>query len=222
VSRIALITGASRGIGRAIAEAFQTAGWELLTPSREELDLASPESVLSYCERAKEQEIQALVNNAGINIIQPLSAIGEEDWQKMFQINVTAPRQLIQAVTPGMRRKKHGRIVNISSIFGVVSRQHRASYSVTKAAINALTRTAAIELGPDQILVNSVCPGYVETELTHQNNSPEQLRNICEAIPLGRLAQPREIASVVRFLCSEENSYLTGQNILIDGGFTCQ
>ena len=139
----------------------------------------------------------------------------------MLQINVTAPRKLLQAVIGGMASRHWGRIVNISSVFGVVSRARRAAYSATKAAINGLTRSAAIELGPDGIIVNAVCPGYVETDLTYINNSQAEIDAIKQTIPLRRLAAPREIARLVAFLCSDSNSYLTGQTIIADGGFTC-
>jgi 3-oxoacyl-[acyl-carrier protein] reductase len=102
-----------------------------------------------------------------------------------------------------------------------VTKEQRAAYSTVKSGLNGLTRTLAVELGPSNVLVNAVGPGYVETELTRQNNSPEDLKRIANSIPLGRLAQPAEIAKFVAFLCSDDNSYTTGQLLLIDGGFTC-
>lgn len=220
--RTVLITGAARGIGKAIAEQFSSHGWNLLTPARSELDLARDESVERFCQRLADSHVDALVNNAGINYLGALAEIEEHRWNEMLQVNITAPRRLIDAVAAKMRVTGWGRIVGISSIFGIVSRERRAAYSVTKAALNALTRAAAIELGAHKILVNTVCPGYVETDLTRANNSPEEIAAICKTIPLQRLATPREIAKVVYFLCSEENTYITGQSIVVDGGFVVQ
>ena len=220
--RTALITGATRGIGKAVAQEFANAGWQLLTPTREQLNLADSASLEHFCKNLAGQKIDALVNNAGINYLDALADIDDEHWNEMLQVNVTAPRRLIQAVAPAMREAAWGRIVNVSSIFSLVSRAKRGAYSTTKAALNALTRTAAIELGPHGILVNALCPGYVETEMTSANNSPTEIAAICQNIPLGRLAQAAEIACVIAFLCSESNSYITGQTIVVDGGFICQ
>ena len=112
--------------------------------------------------------------------------------------------------------------MNISSIYALVTRERRVSYSSTKAALLGLTRAAAVELAQHGILVNAVCPGFVETALTRQNNTTEELAEIARSIPLGRLAHVEDIASVVAFLCSEENRYLTGQALVVDGGFTCK
>ncbi len=109
----------------------------------------------------------------------------------------------------------------MSSIFGIVTRAQRAAYSTTKAGLAGLTRTMAVEMGRDNVLVNCVAPGYVGTELTRQNNSDEDLERIAETIPVGRLAEPAEIAKFVAFLCSEDNTYITGQVLVADGGFTC-
>jgi 3-oxoacyl-[acyl-carrier protein] reductase len=128
----------------------------------------------------------------------------------------------MQALAPSMVSRGWGRIVNLSSIFSIVSRERRAAYSATKAAVNSLTRTAAIEFGPGGVLVNAVCPGYVETDMTTINNSPAEIEKIASSIPLRRFAKPAEIAKVVCYLCSESNSYITGQTIIADGGFTCQ
>jgi 3-oxoacyl-[acyl-carrier protein] reductase len=112
--------------------------------------------------------------------------------------------------------------VNIGSAFSVVSHEGRAAYSSAKSGLLGLTRTAAIEGGADGVLVNAVAPGYVRTDLTEQNNTPERIAEICEAIPMGRLAEPEEVAKLVTFLASEDNTYVTGQLISIDGGFLCQ
>jgi 3-oxoacyl-[acyl-carrier protein] reductase len=120
-----------------------------------------------------------------------------------------------------MEAQQWGRILNISTIFSMVTKERRAAYSMTKAALNALTRSAAVEYGPSGILVNALAPGYVDTALTRQNNSPEAIAAITQTIPLRRMAQPEELALTAAFLVSEQNSYLTGQTLVVDGGFTC-
>jgi 3-oxoacyl-[acyl-carrier protein] reductase len=217
--RKALVTGASRGIGSAIAEALRGAGLEVVSPPRSELDLLEPASIDRFIEAHRDGGISVLVNNAGINPIEALEEISTENWSRTLQINLNAPFRLIQGLSIGMKEKGWGRIVNISSIWAVVSKEKRISYSSAKSALTGLTRTSAVELAPYGVLVNAVCPGFVETELTRANNPPEALEAIRQTIPLGRLAQPEEIARLVAFLCSEHNTYITGQSIVIDGGF---
>lgn len=218
----ALVTGASRGIGRAIASTLRHDGFEVLAPSRSELDLAAPTSIRSYLKALSVTGVDILVNNAGINTLGSLDDLQDEDWAAMLQTNLTSIMALTRGLAPGMRARGGGRIVNISSIFSLVSKEKRAAYSATKAGLNGFTRAAAVELAPSGILVNAVCPGYIDTELTRRNNSPEDLKTIIEAIPLGRLAETTEIARFVAFLCSQANTYITGQIIAIDGGFTCR
>ena len=218
--RRALVTGGSRGIGRAMVEELTRRGVDVLTPERAELDLLNPDSIKSFITAHATSGIDILINNAGINHIRALTELEESTWADMLQVNLTAPLQLIQGFSPGMRAQRWGRILNISSIFSLVTKANRAAYSSTKAGLNGLTRACAVELAPHQILVNALCPGYVETEMTSRNNSTADLNAIGAAIPLGRLAQPQEIARLAAFLCSEENSYCTGQLIVADGGFT--
>jgi len=216
----ALVTGASRGIGQAIAQQLAADGYKVLTPSRAEMNLESSKSINFYLS-SLHQRVDILVNNAGINRIAALDEVNDKDLQDTLQINLVAPLQLIRTVALGMRENKFGRIVNISSIWSVVSRAGRISYSMSKAAINGMTRSLAIELAPFNILVNAVAPGYVLTDLTRHNNSEAELQKIGETIPLQRLADPAEIAEVVAFLCSHKNTYLTGQTIIVDGGYSC-
>jgi NAD(P)-dependent dehydrogenase (short-subunit alcohol dehydrogenase family) len=219
--RRAFVTGGSRGIGAALAGELSRQGFEVWSPGRAELDLSDPSSIDRFT-RAHAGSVDVLVNNAGINFLKALPELDAATWEQMRQVNVAAPLRLIQWVTPFMRAQKWGRILNISSIFSLVTRERRGAYSMTKAALNALTRSAAVELGPDGILVNALCPGYVETEMTSRNNSPAELEKIRETIPLRRLALPEELARVAGFLCSEQNNYITGQAVVADGGFTCQ
>ena len=217
----ALITGASRGIGAAIASKFAKEGINVLAPTRNDLDLSSGESINSFLSSLK-QRVDILVNNAGINVLSGITEITSSNIQDTFQINLFAPIQLTKGISTQMMDRKFGRIVNISSIWSVISRAKRVTYSASKAGINGLTRTLAIELAPYNILVNSVAPGYVNTELTRKNNSEQEIKSSQNTIPLLRLAEPEEIAEVVFFLSSERNTYITGQVITVDGGFTCQ
>jgi 3-oxoacyl-[acyl-carrier protein] reductase len=217
----ALVTGASRGIGAAIVQRLMADGCNVLAPTRQEMDLESNTSIDAYLSQIKDH-IDILVNDAGINRISILSDIKDQDVDDTLQINLIAPLRIIREVSPHMQKKGFGRILNISSVWSVVSRPGRISYTMSKAALNGMTRSLAVELAPYNILVNAVAPGYVLTDLTRQNNSEAELETIRKTIPLLRLAEPQEIANIVAFLCSEQNTYLTGQTIVIDGGFTCQ
>jgi 3-oxoacyl-[acyl-carrier protein] reductase len=221
-ARTALLTGAARGIGAAIAAALTECGIRIVSPSRQELDLADPASVDRFIAANSVVPVDILVNNAGINVIKPLEKIDDAVWDAMFQVDLRAPFQLLRAFAPQMKARGWGRVVNLSSVFSLVSRERRIAYTTMKSGLNGLTRAAAVELGPYGVLVNAVCPGYVETALTRENNSPAELEEIRATIPLRRLAQPAEIARFVAFLCSDDNTYITGQMLAIDGGFTCQ
>jgi 3-oxoacyl-[acyl-carrier protein] reductase len=218
--RRALVTGASRGIGKAIAARLQRGGAKVLTPPRQELELLSNASIDSYL-AALPEPVDILVNDAGINRLGSAVEASDGDIQDTLQINLVAPLRLVRGLAPGMMERRYGRIVNISSIWSVVSKPRRITYAASKSGLNGLTRTLAVELAPYNILVNAVAPGFVLTEMTRQNNTEADLEAICRTIPAERLARPEEIAEVVAFLCSEANSYLTGQTLLVDGGFTC-
>lgn len=219
--RVALITGASRGIGAATAGLFKKAGARVLTPSRSELDLSDNSSIERYVSSV-EGSIDILVNNAGINFLAGLEELDQEVLGQTLQVNLVAPLILTQLVAKKMKANRYGRVVNISSIWSVVAKERRLAYAASKSAMNGVTRTLAIELGEHGILVNAIAPGYVNTELTSQNNSPEQIQLISNSIPLHRLAEPEEIAEMVAFLCSEKNSYMTGQVLVVDGGYVCR
>lgn len=222
-NRTALVTGGARGIGFAIASELRQRGLAVLSPTRKDLDLADPASVNAFL-AAQERNgppIDILVNNAGINHLAAVGDIAEDLWAEMVQVNLTAPLRLAQWCSRAMASRKWGRIVNVSSIFSVVTKERRSAYSAVKAGLNGLTRTLAVELGQHNVLVNAVGPGYVETEMTRQNNTHAEMERIAQSIPVRRLGQPAEIAKFVGFLCSDENTYITGQLILIDGGFTC-
>lgn len=214
-----LITGGSRGIGKATADCFRFHGYEVFTPTRSELDLLDKASVQAFLHR-QECGFDIIVNNAGINPLANLEHVNQDDLDSILQVNLEAPLMLLKGLVPYMKRNRYGRIVNISSIWGVVSKPGRVMYSATKYGIKGITNALAVELGSDNILVNSVCPGYTNTELTKQNVPPEEQVRISSNIPLGRFAEPAEIAALIFFLCSEQNTYITGQHIAIDGGYT--
>jgi 3-oxoacyl-[acyl-carrier protein] reductase len=220
-SRTVLITGGARGIGAAISRALAAQGHLIIAPARSDLDLSDLSSVEAWISKNHALPIDILINNAGINILNPIASITIASWQAMLQTNLTSAILLIQAFAPAMEAQRWGRILNISTIFSMVTKERRSAYSMTKAALNALTRSAAVEYGPSGILVNALAPGYVDTELTRQNNSLEALEAITSTIPLRRMAEPEELALAAAFLVSEQNSYLTGQTIAVDGGFTC-
>ncbi len=218
MSKKILITGGSKGIGQAIKIELEAKGFECIAPSSTELDLSDLHSIESYLS-ALNDDIYGLVNNAGINILADIVSIDIANFETMMRVNVEAPLKLIQHVIHGMKRNNRGRIVNISSIWGVRSKERRTLYSITKFGINGMTKALARELGEFNILVNSVAPGYVNTELTQKNVPTLEQEKIKKEIPLGRFAEPSEIAKVVAFLISDDNAYITGQTIITDGGF---
>ena len=222
MKRTVFITGGSRGIGAAICAAFERAGYHTIAPDRKKLDLAQPEAVAKYLRAGGEWNVDVLVNNAGVNLVRPIEEMKLSDWARVVDTNLTAGFQLLQAFIPHMKKKRWGRVINISSIYAQLGRAGRLPYSASKAGLIGLTRTAAVELGEFNILVNAVCPGFVDTEMTRANNSDSVLRELCEQTPLKRLGRPEEIAGLTLFLGSEQNSFITGQAIFIDGGFSSQ
>lgn len=243
--KVALVTGATRGIGKAIAETLWASGAEVyLTGTKQEeidslnaevkaqgierkhylcVDLSSEFSLKRFLMELDEiPQIDICVNNAGINIVREFTEVPFEEFMKVQQINVFGPRMILNVVVPKMKAKKYGRIVNIASIWSVINRPGRSSYGISKNAIHGLTKALSIELAADNIMVNSVSPGFTMTELTVRTNTPEQLVELGNKVAAHRLADPQEQANVVAFLCSEQNSYMTGQNLVVDGGYTLE
>lgn len=231
VNKTVFVTGATRGIGQAVATAFRVAGANVVgtgTQSRSagdvddyvQADFGDVEQIRACAEFVRRTEPDILINNAGINKNLPFVDIDPRDFQRIQQVNVFAPFSLCQAAIPGMKRKGWGRIVNISSIWGKISKEHRASYSASKFALDGLTLALAVEHAADGILANCVAPGFTDTELTHRMLGEEGIRQIVATVPARRMASVEEIARFVVWLGSPENSYITGQNIAIDGGFS--
>lgn len=215
-----LITGGSRGIGKIISKKFESENYEVFKPTRNELDLLDNDSIDNFINKYKNIVFDVIINNAGINPLNFLKDIRELDLDETIQINLKAPFKIIKGFAENMKAQSYGRIVNISSIWSIVSKEKRIVYSISKTGLNGLTKSSAVELAKYNILVNSVCPGYVNTELTFKNNTSKDIEKVIKNIPLCRLAEPEEISELVFFLSSNKNSYVTGQIIAIDGGYT--
>ncbi len=220
--RKVLITGGSRGIGKATAECFRQNGYEVFTPTRDELDLSDRDSVFHYIDSIKHIRFDSLVNCAGINTLANIDELNDQKLDTMVNINLITPMLLIQGVAENMKEQRYGRIVNIGSIWGLVGKPGRVGYSATKHGIHGVTQTLAVELAQYNILINTICPGYTLTDLTFKNNTKEQLDEIAGNIPMGRLAKPEEQAKAIFFLGSENNTYITGQQIAVDGGYSAK
>ena len=167
-----------------------------------------------------EGRLDILVNDAGINLLAGLSETDDELLQSTLEVNLLAPLRLARALAPAMAQRGWGRVVNITSVWAVVAKERRLPYIVSKTGLNGLTRAMAVEFGSNGVLVNAVAPGFVMTEMTTRNNSAEELELIARGVPLRRLAQPQEIAELVAFLASSRNSFMTGQIVVCDGGYS--
>jgi len=228
----ALVTGATRGIGRAIAERLASDGAEVTgTGTRADgivpphvtyqvVDFTDQAATRAFADRIAEDAPDILVNSAGINKIGPFGAIDPVDFERIQRVNVTAPFLLMRAVAPAMAKRGWGRIISIGSIFGIVSKEQRASYSASKFALDGLSAALAAEVAAEGVLVNCVSPGVIDTELTRRILGEEGIRALAARVPQGRLGRPEEVAALVAWLASPENTYISGQNIAIDGGFT--
>jgi len=237
-NRVVLITGATRGIGKQLAADFEKLGADLiLTGTKPEqinelnknttkniryfcVDFSKEDSLCDFIRELQAYEkIDVCINNAGINRIDYFCETLVEDWDDIINVNLKAPFVLCREVARVMKKTGYGRIINIASIFGVITREKRAVYTSSKSGLIGLTKSMAIDLAPYNILVNCVSPGFVLTDLTKKMLTESEIKDLESRIPLGRLATPEDISKVILFLSSELNTYISGQNIIVDGGY---
>ena len=230
--RSALVTGASKGIGRAIATELAAAGASVVLGYRSgkdeaeslaaelggravQADVSDPEEARRLVEEAGDLDI--LVNNAGLTRDGVLARMSDDDWRTVLETNLSSVFYTCRAVARSMMRKRAGSIVNVSSIVGVHGNWGQTNYAASKAGIIGFTKSLARELGSRNVRANVVAPGYVRTQLT--DVLPEEATQaMLSGTPLGRLGEPADVAGAVRFLCSDEASFITGEVLLVDGG----
>lgn len=237
MDKVVLITGADRGIGKAIALKFAQEGWKVainyvanenaaLETAKETggkiypADVSSREEVSSMFHKIEAElgPVSVLVNNAGISVVGLFQDITEEEWDKLFGINVKGLVNCSREALKNMISEKSGSIVNVSSIWGVCGGSCETHYSATKAAVIGYTKSMAKELGPSGIRVNCVAPGTIDTDM-NAHLTEEDRNGICEETPLERIGTPAEVAEAVYFLSSDKASYITGAVLGVNGGF---
>jgi NAD(P)-dependent dehydrogenase (short-subunit alcohol dehydrogenase family) len=244
--RVALITGGNRGLGRAMALGFAEAGADLALAARDvplleataaELRETTGRRVEIFpCDVAQRPQVGALgkavetafgrvdilVNNAGTNSPMAIDAIDDAEWDRLLEINLSSCMALTRAVAPGMKARRWGRVIHISSIMGVVSKEKRNVYSATKAALIGLAKASALDLGPFGVTVNCLAPGPFMTDLPMNMLSDAEKQAFAARTALGRWAEPRELVGPALMLASDAGSYVSGAVLLVDGGYTAR
>ena len=244
--RIAVITGASKGLGKAMALALSAEGASVALVSRDlaqlevvaaEIAAAGGEAAAFAVDVTSEDQVRAveravlarygrvniLINNAGINVRKPVEEFTMEEWRSVMDTNVTAAFLLCRSFVPAMKGQGYGRIINMTSIMSHVSLPHRIAYATSKTALLGMTRTLALELAPEAITVNGISPGPFGTEMNRAlMENPEVNAQFLASIPLARWGKVEEIGSLAAFLCSDDAGFITGTDILIDGGWTAK
>ena len=230
-SPLAVITGVSGGIGRATAERFMAAGWVVaavglaapppgVTHYRS-LDLGAADAQAALgAFLAGLPRIDALINNAGLQIVKPLLEITVEEWHRTFAVNLRSAFLAMQLAHPQLKRG-HGAVVNVASVHAAATSPGLAAYAASKGAMVAMTRAAALEFASDGIRVNAVLPGAIETQMLRagaERLGADGMRQIEQRVPLGRIGQAEEVANAILFLAGPESSYVTGATLAVDGG----
>ena len=236
--KIILITGANRGIGHNILKKIATCGYTVIGTSRSKagadmisdaikdhngkgvvMDVTNQDSINTSINKIKEDYgvIYGLVNNAGITNDNLLMRMSDEQWNSVIETNLTSLYRVTKSVVKDMMKARTGRIVNIGSIVGLMGNAGQSNYSATKSGLLGFTKSLARELSSRNINVNSVSPGFIDTDMT-KALSDDQIESLTQNIPLGRIASPDEVSSVVAFLLSDDSSYITGENINVNGG----
>ena len=231
--KIAFVTGATRGIGAEIAKFFCNSGSKVFGTRSSKgsienqycsdwitSDFKNIKEIYHCHDMVKKIKPDVLINCAGINKIDPFVDIDPDEFLLIQQINLFAPFLLCQAAIPSMKSNKWGRIVNISSIWGKIGKEFRASYMASKFGLDGMTAAIAAEYASEGILANCVAPGFTDTELTRKTLGLKGMQNLSKSIPIKKIAKPSEIAEFVFWLASDKNTYISGQNIPVDGGFT--
>ena len=245
-NKVALVTGASKGLGKAMAVALAEAGVKLALVSRDEklldevaaeIAAAGSEAAVFPADVADEAQVVALekavaarfgrihilINNAGINLRKPITDFTLEEWNRIQAVNVTSAFLMSRSFVPHLRGQGYGRIINMTSMMSHVSLPGRTAYSTSKAALLGFTKALALELAPEQITVNGISPGPCTTEINRPLlENPELTQFFLSRIPVGRWGRPEEVAQLAVFLCSEAGGFITGTDIVIDGGWTAQ
>src|SRR6056300_569843 len=236
--KIILITGANRGIGHNILKKISNNGYTVIGTSRSEsglenisntlentngegmiMDVTNQESIDQVVSNIKEEYgvIYGLVNNAGITQDNLLMRMTDKEWSSVIDTNLTSLYRVTKSVVKDMMKARIGRIINIGSIVGLIGNAGQSNYSATKAGLLGFTKSLARELSSRNINVNSVSPGFIETDMTKALSS-DQIETLTKNIPLGRIASPEEVSNVINFLLSDDSSYITGENINVNGG----
>jgi NAD(P)-dependent dehydrogenase (short-subunit alcohol dehydrogenase family) len=240
--RVALVTGGSKGLGKAMARGLAQAGADVVISSRTEPELKSALSEIladtgrrgryAVADMSRRDQVQhlartaleflgridILVNNAGTNKPQAIDAVTDEAWDEVLQINLTSVMALTRALVPQMKERRWGRIIHISSAFGLVSKEKRNVYSATKSALLGLARASALDLGPFGITVNCIAPGPFLTDLPKGLLSEAEKKAFSDRTALGRWGEPDELIGPALLLASDAGSYITGTTLVVDGG----